>query len=314
MNTVLEILGLLIGFALLIKGADIFVDASVNISYRLKIPTIVVGLTIVALGTSSPEAVISISASLTGHNTMAVGNVIGSNIFNLLLVIGFCAMVKPIAVRLKEIARDYWVSTGAAVLLLAMMFIFNDSIPRLGGVVLLTVFFTYIVTLVIQALKNRVEEDDTKNRETVPLPRNILLAVFGIALLVAGGQLTVNSGTNLAVTLGITERIIGLTILAMGTSLPELIISLVACRKNENDIAIGNIVGSNIFNILFVLGISGIITPLTVDINMIFDLSILVISSLAFFLFAYTGKRVVRLEGLSLVAIYAVYLIWIIST
>ncbi|MCL2035323.1 MAG: calcium/sodium antiporter [Oscillospiraceae bacterium] len=314
MGTVLQTVLMIVGFVLLIKGADIFVDASVLIAKRLNIPNVVIGLTVVAMGTSVPEAVVSISAALNGSNGLAIGNVVGSNIFNLLVVVGLCAFISPIAVRFRELARDYWISVGAALLLLVMMLAFGSVIPRAGGFLLFAVFAAYITMMVLKALKDRSPEDDADKNMAAPKPivKPVCLAVLGIALIVAGGDITVKSAVNIAVTLGITERVIGLTVVAIGTSLPELVTSLVACRKGENDIAIGNVVGSNIFNILLVLGLSGIIIPLAVDGSLIFDLVILTASSLAFGLFAYTGKRIVRFEGFSMVMMYAAYMAFII--
>ena len=347
-GTIFQVLGLVIGFFLLIKGANIFVDASVNIAKKLNVPSIVIGLTIVAIGTSAPEAVISVSAAIAGANSMAIGNAIGSNLFNLMLAVGLCAVIRPIAIRLKEISRDYWVSVVAAVFLLVMKFIFNDTIPRLGALLLLCAFVVYMVVLVRQALKNKVSEAGEANAASMagtasvanasntastastasveytnadkaaakplvkPLPKSVLFAVLGAVIIVTGGQVTVNNAVSIALTLGITERVVGLTILAIGTSLPELVTTLVACKKGENDMAIGNIVGSNIFNLLFVLGISGVISPLIVDNNLLLDLGVLIVASFAFFLFAYTSRRIVRFEGLSLVTMYALYMFVVI--
>jgi cation:H+ antiporter len=245
---------------------------------------------------------------------MAVGNVIGSNILNLLLILGLCALIKPIPIKLKEVARDYWISVLAAVALLVMVVVFNDSIPRIGSFALFAVFVAYMIILVRQALKNRnTEEDTTKSGDnSKSLFRSVCFAVLGAALIVAGGQLTVINATSIALTLGITERVIGLTVVAIGTSLPELVTSLIACKKGENAIAIGNVVGSNIFNIMFVLGLSGIIMPLTVDGGMIIDIAVLIAGSLAVLPLAFTGKRVVRFEGLVMVLMYAAYMVYII--
>ena len=317
MSMLLEVFLLVVGFVLLIKGADVFVGASVDIAKRLKIPSVIIGLTVVALGTSLPEAVISISAAVGGSNDLAIGNVIGSNIFNLMFIVGFCALIKPLYVKVKEIARDYWVSVGATVLLLLLMIIFTDTIPRIGSFILFSGFVIYMVVLIRKALKNKIEEeteDDTEqsNTKTKSLVRIILFAVLGLTLIIIGGQVTVYSAVNIALTLGITERIVGLTILAVGTSLPEFVTTLIACRKKENDIAIGNIIGSNIFNIMFVLGLSGLIMPLSIDSNLIFDITGLTLGSLVFLLFAHSGKRIVRFEGLSMVIMYAAYISLII--
>lgn len=312
MQTTLEVAGLVAGFVLLIKGAGVFVDSSVNIAKRLKIPNIVIGLTIVAFGTSAPEAVISVSAALSGANDMAIGNVIGSNIFNLLLTVGLCAVFAPISVRVREISRDFWVSVGAVTLLLLMKLIFNDVIPRTASFVLFAAYAAYVVILVLKALKNRTQKEE-KDTITQPLTRSIFFSVLGIGAIVGGGQLAVNNAVSIAATLGITERVVGLAILAVGTSLPELTTALVACKKGKNDLALGNIIGSNIFNIMFALGLSGMLMPLAIDNSLMFDLAVLGLSSLAFLLFATTGKRIVRIEGLSMLMMYALYMVIIIQ-
>ena len=313
MDLTIMIIGLLLGFALLIKGADIFVGASVNIAKNLKIPNLVIGLTIIAIGTSAPELVISVSAAIRGSNDMAVGNIIGSNIFNLVFILGLCALIKPVAVKLKEISKDYWVSVGAATLLLILKIVFGSTIPRLGSLILVAVFIIYMIILIRKALENR-DLEEKHHDDTVPKPllKSIIFAVLGVALIVSGGQFTVSNATNIAYVLGISERIVGLTVLAIGTSMPELVTSIVAFKKGENAMAIGNIIGSNIFNILFILGLSGTIVPLIIDDNLLFDLIILIAGSLIFFLFAFTDRRIARFEGLSMVTIYAAYMVAII--
>jgi len=307
MNTFLQICGLALGFAMLIKGADIFVNASVNIATWLKVPSVVIALTIVAFGTSAPEAMISIVAASGGSTELAMGNAIGSNIFNLILILGLCAVIKPIAISIKDFATDYWVSVGAAGLLLAMTLIFTTAVPRAGGLFMLVVFIVYVTLLVTRALKNRPQaEPETTTPSS--LLKSIVLALIGIALIVIGGHFTVVNAEGIALTLGLTPRVVGLTVVAIGTSLPELVISLIACKKGENDMAVGLVVGSNIFNILFVLGISGIIMPLAVDSNLVLDLVVLIVGSLAFLLFATTSKRVARWEGAVLVAMYVAYI------
>ena len=313
MQTLLAILLLLVGFVLLIKGADIFVEASVGIAKKLKIPNVVIALTIIAMGTSAPEVMISVTAAVNGSTSLAVGNVVGSNLFNLLFIIGLCAMLKAIPVRYKDIARDYWLSIVATVLLLGMMLLFAEAIPRLSSAVFLLIFAVYVIALVRQALKHRTEEQPPEKPEEAekkprPLWRNILFALAGVVLIVVGGDLTVDNAVNIAHTIGMSERIVGLTIVAAGTSLPELITSLVACKKGQTDIAIGTVIGSNIFNILFVLGITGVVMPLAIDPSLVLDVVILTAGSLAFIVFVGTGQRVVRAEGFVMVAIYAVYM------
>jgi len=313
--------GLLIfGFALLIKGADIFVNASVGIAKRLKIPRVLIGLTIVAIGTAAPEAVISVTASVQGANGLAVGNIVGSNIFNLMFIIGLCAVIKPMAVKLHEILKDFWLSIIAAAMLLGFMVFSGNIIPRIGSLLFLLVFIGYMIVLVRQALKAKSLEglDANEGKESVeeiadkirPLPMIILFALFGCAMIIVGGQLTVDNATQIAMVMGVSERVIGLTIIAIGTSLPELITSLVACKKGENEFALGNIIGSNIFNILFILGVAGLISPLEIESGLVIDTIFLVIGSLFALLFVYTNKRLGRSEGLAMVLMYIGYMIF----
>lgn len=314
MQIVLNIVFLVAGFALLIKGADVFVDASANIARRLRVPSVVIGLTVVAFGTSAPEAVVSISAALRGANSLAIGNAVGSNLFNLLIVIGLCSVIRPIAVNFKEITRDYWVSVGAAFVLLAYIFIFGDIIPRLASAAVFAVFVLYMVLLVRQALRDRPPEEAAEAKEGAeplkPMWHSICFAVLGAVGIVAGGQLAVIGAIEIATFLGMTERVIGLTIVAVGTSLPELVTSAIAAKKKENDIAVGNVIGSNIFNLMFVLGLSGTLMPLSIDPRLVYDLAVLIIVSVLFLLFTRTKGRVSRPEGAIFVAIYAAYMLY----
>jgi len=310
---VLNVVLLILGFVLLIKGSDVFVDASAGIAKNLKVPNLVVGLTIVAFGTSAPEAVIGISAAINGSSELAVGNSIGADIFNLVFIIGFCALVRPMYINFKEIARDYWIALMGPILLFAMMVFFEDSIPRFGAALLLTIFFIYVVIVVKGALKNRVlEEADEEDPAPHSLKRNLLFGVLGLALIIGGGELTVHHAVDIATTIGISERVVGLTIIAIGTSLPELIISFTAARRGENSLAIGNIIGSSIFNIMFVLGISGMILPLAIDTGLMFDIAALLFGSSVFLVFVLTKKRIARYEGLIMVFLYVSYLTYVV--
>ncbi|MCL2047200.1 MAG: calcium/sodium antiporter [Defluviitaleaceae bacterium] len=314
MGIIFQIVGLIIGFVLLIKGADVFVEASVSIAKALRIPSIVVGLTIVAIGTSLPELVVSVSAVVSGSRAMAAGNVVGSNIFNIVLVVGACAVVRPIGVALKEIRRDFLVALAAAVALAIVRLVSDGTIPRGMSLAFVIALVFYMVALVERALKTRtaspsLDEEALANTPKKPLPISILFAVLGAGVIVLGGQITVSTAMDLALTVGISQRVAGLTILAVGTSLPELVTSLVACKKGESDIAIGNVFGSNIFNILGVLGVTGIITPIFVDLHMMFDLGVLIVGSLVFLAFAFTDKKVSRLEGGVMVLFYLTYLV-----
>ena len=281
----LEIALLVVGFAALIFGAEIFVDSSVGIARKLKIPNVIIGLTVVALGSCAPEIVVSVSAALNGSTELAVSSAVGSNIFNILIVLGICAIVKPLPVNIKEILWDYWVMIAAIVLLLVMVVIFNDSIPRFGGVVLIVALVVYIVILVRYALKNKTaidQQDDSgsepQNESEVkskPILLIIFLTVLGAGIIIAGGQAVVWSAVKIASSLGITERVVGLTVVAFGNSLPELVTSLIAGRKGENSMALGSMIGSSIFNILLVLGLAGVVMPLASGIDVIIDLGVL---------------------------------------
>ena len=193
MHILLDILLLVVGFVLLIKSAELFVNASVGIAKRLKIPNLVIGLTVVAMGTSAPELMISVSAAIGGSGDLAVANVVGSNIFNLIFIVGFCSLLYPIGVNLKEIARDYWVSVAAAVFLFVIVIVFRDTIPRFGAFILLAGFAAYMVTLVRHTMKNKIEEagGEQNNTKQKPLALSIFLALLGAAIIVLGGQLTV---------------------------------------------------------------------------------------------------------------------------
>jgi len=320
MHIVLNIFLLLLGFVVLVQSAKLFVNASVGIAKHLRIPNMVIGLTVVAMGTSAPELMISVSAAIGGSGDLAVANVVGSNIFNLLFIVGFCALLYPIDIQLRTIARDYWVSAAATVLLLVIVIIFRDTIPRFGSFILLAGFVIYMTFLVRHTMKNKIADDNApqdgdpqSNVKPKPLALNIFLAFLGAALIVIGGQITVQSAVNIALAVGVTERVIGLTIVAMGTSLPELVTMLIACRKREGEFALGFIIGSSIFNIMFVLGSAGLITPLAVEHGVLYDLTVLTVGTLAFFLFAYSGKRIVRLEGLAMVLMYVVYMFFLLS-
>lgn len=334
---VLSLVMLIAGFALLIKGADVFVDASVNIAKKLNIPSILIGLTIVSLGTSAPEIVISVNASIRGSNELAIGNVIGSNVFNMIFIVGLCAMVKPFAVNIKELAKDYWIAIAATVVLLLLKLVSGDYIPRLGAFVLLAAFAVYMIQLIRPALKNKkagLEADQKADQKEYhqksdevghhshsgqpmqpvrPLHISILVVVLGCGLIVLGGHITVTGAMSLAEMIGVTERVIALTVVAVGTSLPELVTSLVACKKGETDVALGNVVGSSIFNILFILGLAGVISPLAINETLQLDVIFLILGSVLMFLLLYTGSRLTRTEGFVMVAINVTYMLFIIA-
>jgi len=311
---ILEALLLIAGFVLLIKGADIFVNASVGIAKKLKVPTVIIGLTIVAMGTGTPEVVITITASIQGAGALAVSNIVGSNIFNLLFIIGLCALIKALKFEVHQIAKEFWLSIIAAIMLIGLILIGGTHIPRWGGAVLLAVFIVYLILVIRKAKKAQGVEDhsDEEISKLKPMPIIVLLAVLGCGLIVVGGKLVVDNASKIAFDLGVTERIIGLTIVAIGTSLPELITSLVACKKGENEFALGNIIGSSIFNILFILGIAGIINPLEFDSALIFDTIFLIVGSFVALIFVYTSKRLARPEGTVMALMYVGYMVYIL--
>lgn len=306
MDYVLNLFFLVLGFALLIKGADFFVDGSSSIAKLMKIPAVIIGLTIVSIGTSLPEAAVSISASLKGSYDLSIANVVGSNIFNLLVVVGASAVICPFLIDQMIMKRDFPLCIGVTVILAIML---RDSVLSLGeSIVLFVLFIAYIILLVASALKNR-EEASGDYKVLSPL-KSILFIIVGMAAIIAGGQLTVNSATFFAEALGMSELLIGLTIVAVGTSLPELVTSVVAAKKGESEIALGNVVGSNIFNILFILGMSGIVHPLSCDIGAFIDTILLIGVCLIMYYVCITEKKATRREGYVCIAIYIIYVIY----
>jgi cation:H+ antiporter len=304
---------LVLGFVLLIKGADMFVDGSSSIAKRLKIPGIIVGLTIVAMGTSAPEAAVSISATMTGSNDMAVGNIVGSCIMNLMLIVGVCALIKPMNVDRSFLKADFPISVASAAVLFLICVGKSLKITRIEGIVIFALFIGYIVFTVLRALKyrkeNSGEEDEIK---VLSVPKTVIFTIVGAAAIVVGGELTVDAAKNIAQSLGVTEKLIGLTIVAFGTSLPELVTSIIASRKGESDLALGNVIGSNVFNILFILGMTAAIRPITVDMDAVYDSLILVAMSVMVFIFALTRKKIGRAEGSAMLISYIAYTAYII--
>ncbi len=322
MDLLLNVVLLLVGFVLLIKGADYFVEGASYVAKALKVPTIIVGLTIVSIGTSAPELAVSISAAAKGENAMAISNVIGSNLFNLLVVLGACALIKPIHVAKDVVKRDFPFSIILVlILLLSVADRYNplckaeytgDYVGTLGrkaGILFLILLVAFIIVLVVSAMKSR------KNSEDEPFEKmnKLLCAVFifgGAAAIVYGGDVVVDNAKAIAIKFGMSETLVGLTIVAIGTSLPELVTSLVASKKGANDMAVGNVVGSNIFNILLVLGASITISPMLVLTTSAIDLLILAIVSIISYIVVVTKNEIGRLEGFIMVMMYAVYMVY----
>ena len=313
---------LVIGFVLLIKGADFFVEGSSSAAKRLHVPSIIIGLTIVAMGTSLPETAVSVSASLTGNNELAVSNVIGSNIFNLMVVIGVCAVLTTVEVAKETIKRDIPLSLVCAGLLMVLGISgLGDKsgmmLGHLDGVILIGFFAGYIVYMVAlkanrEGKKVEIEGGSDEDIKLLSVPKSIVFIVGGAVAIAVGGDVTVDAAARIAGDLGMSQTLIGLTIVSIGTSLPELVTSIVAARKNEVDMALGNAIGSNIFNILMVLGIASAISPMAIITENIIDLCVLIVFTVCVWIFAGTKKKIGRVEGFCMVAFYAAYAIYII--
>ncbi len=298
---------LIIGFILLIKGADFFVDGASSVAKLLKVPSVIIGLTIVAMGTSAPEAAVSISAGIAGSSDIALSNVIGSNIFNLLLVVGISAIICPMDTEKIIMQRDIWWSLGAAIVVFIMMM--DMKVSTIEGVFLLAGIIAYIATLVRAAKKNREDGEEVKTMSPI---KSIICIIGGLAAIVLGGDLVVDSACDIAAAFGMSEALIGLTIVAMGTSLPELVTSVVAAKKGESGLALGNVVGSNIFNLLFILGSASAITSINVASELFIDTAILIGVTLMMYFLCRSKEKTTRTEGIICVLIYAAYMAYII--
>ncbi len=311
---------IVIGFVLLVKGADFFVEGASSVAKMLRVPSLIIGLTIVAMGTSLPETSVSISASMSNQNTLAVSNVIGSNIFNLIVVLGVCAMLSELHVSKDVLKRDYPFSVACAILLLVFGII-GMELGRVDGIIFLVIFVIFIIYLVRSAMnarkQNAVDEaekevsEETEEIKILPVWKAILYIVGGAIAIKYGGDWVVDGATVVATSFGISTTIIGLTICAIGTSLPELVTSVVAAHKNELDMAVGNVVGSNIFNILMVLGIAATVSPIAFLTENIIDIAILLAFSLLVWAFCWTKQKLGRREGLIMVILYVVYMVYI---
>lgn len=323
---------LIIGFVLLIKGADLFVDGASGIAKKLGVPSVIIGLTIVSLGTSAPELAVSISAALKGSNDITMGNVLGSNIFNLLAALGCTAIVSPLVIKKCVIKNDFIVNIIAAFVLYVFAFTglagSKGILSRMDGVILVLMCILYILYLIYTvkrcnnktneaAVTAEIEEFEEENIKSAnSTGKNIALSILGVVGIVLGGKVVVDSATAIALGLGLSEKLVGLTIVAIGTSLPELVTSLVAAKKGENDIALGNILGSNTFNILLILGLSSLISPITIAAGLSMDLIFLICVTLFIGTLIFLNKKkekiLTRYEGVLLLALYVGYTVYII--
>lgn len=303
---------LIAGFALLVKGADYFVEGSGAIAKKFKVPVFIIGMTIVAMGTSAPECAVSISASLQGSNGMAISNVIGSNIFNLLVVCGVCALFQPLVIKKETLKKKFPFSIVAAVLI-GIMGLIGMTVGHADGIILVVVFAFFLFWMVRSARKSMQSGEDIEAEEIKDLPiwKCLVYIVGGLAAIVVGGQLVVNEAEVIARGFGLSETLIGLTICSIGTSLPELVTSVVAAKKNQAGMALGNVIGSNIFNILLVGGLASAISPIAVNMNNIIDIILLIIISLYIMLLVWKKQLLTRMGGVSMLVIYAAYMFYI---
>lgn len=313
---ILAVIQLVIGFVLLVKGADFFVDGSSSVAKRFHIPSVIIGLTIVAFGTSAPELAVSLSAALKGSNDIAIGNVVGSNIFNTLVVLGMSAAITPVAVEKGIIKRDYPLAIFSAVLLavLSLDIIWGSetmSIGRMDGVILLVCFAFFLYATIKAGLKGMSEAGE-EEIEALPMWKSLIFIGLGLAGIVIGGDMTVEGAKEIARAFGLSEALIGLTIVAFGTSLPELVTSIIAARKGESDIAVGNVVGSNIFNIFLILGVSGTISPMNVSNSYVYDMAMLVAVMILSYIPIVKTKKVSRGMGITMVTVYLLYTVYLI--
>lgn len=326
-----SIIILIVGFVLLIKGADFFVEGSSAVAKRLRIPSMIIGMTIVAMGTSLPECAVSVTASLTGNNTLAISNAIGSNIFNLLVVCGVCSLFVPLAVQKSTLQKEFPLSIFCAGLLLLLGYL-GMTLGHIDGIILIIIFAGYLLWMIQSARNARNqtfadEDSDTAGSKTslsaeeieqvasninlLPAWKCIIFILGGMIAIKYGGDFVVNGASAIASSLGLSQTLIGLTIIAMGTSLPELVTSIVAAKKDEVDMAVGNVIGSNIFNILLVLGVAAAISPVGFIIENMIDIAFLILISVITLVFAWTSKEINRKEGIIMLLLYAVYMVYI---
>ncbi|RDY23543.1 sodium:calcium antiporter [Romboutsia maritimum] len=331
---------LIIGFILLVKGADYFVDGASTIAKVLKIPPLIIGLTIVAFGTSAPEAAVSFTASLKGQNGMAMGNVIGSNIFNLLMVVGMSGFIKTLSVDKSILSKElpFLLLTSLLIFVLTGDIFFQENavnmLTRADGIVLLMFFAIFMYSLLNSALNSRnkssLEESsisadvshmdcssDTLSEGLLKQPsltKPAIISLGGMIAIIIGGKMVVDCASAIASTFGVSDQLIGLTIVSIGTSLPEFVTSIIAATKGESDIALGNVIGSNMFNILFILGISAIISPLTINSKLFIDTIIMIISTALVYIFGYRKRDVNKLESCILILLYIAYIAYLLLT
>lgn len=306
-----QLLLLALGFFLLVKGADWFVEGASGIADKFGIPQLVIGLTIVAMGTSAPETAVSITAALKGNADIAVGNVVGSNILNILIILGISSVITSIAVAKTTVRYEIPIMLGITLLLL--VFGANGgTICLWEGIILLLCFAGYLLYMFVMMKKGEMQSEELENTDK-PLWKMLLAAVIGLGLIILGSDVTVDAATALAKIFGMSEKFIGLTVVALGTSLPELFTSVIAAKKGKADIAIGNIVGSNIFNILFVIGTSSLIIPVVFEMSFVVDCLVAVAAGVILWLCVCRKKKLTRLDGVIMLVCYAAYFVYLLT-
>ena len=310
----LNVFLLILGMFLMIKGADFFVEGASNIAKALKIPTLIIGLTLVSIGTSAPELSVSIQSSLAGDTDLSFGNVIGSNIFNVCVVIGASALMTPLVVS-KDVERyDIPILLGIYGLLVVLAFVISPlQLQLCEGILIFSLFIIYTIYLIFRAKNNPTEEEnDDEEEKKKPWWLNVILVALGLAGIIFGGDFVVDGASEIAIFLGMDPILVGLTIVAVGTSLPELVTSVVAAKKGENDIAVGNAIGSCLFNIVLILGVASMITPVPLELVYLVDVAVMILSVVLVFIFAFKSFKVNKWQGILLIAVYVGYLVYII--
>lgn len=311
-DMLLWVLLIIVGMVLLIKGADWFVEGASSIAKAMKIPSLVIGLTLVSVGTSMPEFSVSLTSSIKGLNDMSFGNIIGSNIFNTLVVIGVSAILTPLVVSKQMKKYDLPILMGIYLLLMLFSFVTSPLVINLWeSIIIFSLTIVYTAFLIIRSKKEMKEEKEELKKQR-KWYINLLLVAIGLAGIIFGGNIVVDNASKFAYAIGMSELLVGLTIVAVGTSLPELVTSVVAAKKGENDIAIGNAIGSCIFNVLLILGFCSIIQPATVAWSSLLDVVVMLISAVVLFLFSFKTLKVNRWQGITMACMYVVYLVFII--
>ena len=306
-----ELLLLAVGFALLVKGADWFVEGSSGIAAKFGIPQLVIGLTIVAMGTSAPEAAVSITAALKGNTDITIGNIVGSNILNIFIILGIASVITSIAVAKTTIRYEIPIMLGITLLLL-FTGVTGEIVSPLEGIIMLVCFVGYLGYMFVMMRKGEMQAEEIESTNA-PIWKMILMGVVGLGLIIWGSDISVDAATSIAKAIGVSDKFIGLTIVALGTSLPELFTSVIAAYKGKADIAIGNIVGSNIFNILFVVGLSAIIAPVTFAMSFTIDCVVAILAGIVLWACTFRKKKLTRAGGIFMLICYLAYFVYLLK-